>query len=192
MNRTKSRILGALSKLDESLLNPQIRTHSGTVPGTFRNTNVKNQEPNEDRSQDDSHPEVGPSVCQTRHSIDSDLDKAPHKLTGVQEEIRYLPHMVTVVQEENRYRPHSVTSFQEAIPYCSPGIFSEKQKKASSTSQPQFRSENTPATNEADQFLLALQQLATKSNSANINNNINRKSNLPKSLILTMSTIDGY
>ena len=66
-SRTESRILGALSKLDEFLLNPQIRTHSGTIPGTFRNTNVENQEPNEDRSQDDPYPEVGPSVCQSRH-----------------------------------------------------------------------------------------------------------------------------
>ena len=32
-SRTESRILGALSKLDRFLLNPQIRTHSGTVPG---------------------------------------------------------------------------------------------------------------------------------------------------------------
>ena len=42
-SRTKSHILGALSEVDEFLLNPQIRTHSGTVPGTFRNTNVENQ-----------------------------------------------------------------------------------------------------------------------------------------------------
>ena len=77
-SRTESRILGALSKLDEFLLNQQIRTHSGIVPGTFRNTNVENQEPNEDRSQDDPHPEVGLSVCQSRHSIDSDPDEAPH------------------------------------------------------------------------------------------------------------------
>ena len=77
-SKTESRILGALSKLDEFLLNPQIRMHSGTVPGTFRNTNVENQEPNEDRFQDDPHPEVGPSVCQSRHSIDSDTDEAPH------------------------------------------------------------------------------------------------------------------
>ena len=42
-SRTESRILGVLSKLDESLLNPQIRTHSRTVPGTFRNTNVEDQ-----------------------------------------------------------------------------------------------------------------------------------------------------
>ena len=40
-SRTEFRILCALSKLDEFLLNPQIRTHSGNVPGTFRNTSVQ-------------------------------------------------------------------------------------------------------------------------------------------------------
>ena len=54
-----SRFLCALSKLDEFLLNPQIRTHSGTVPGTFRNTNVENQGTNDEDSQSDSHPEAG-------------------------------------------------------------------------------------------------------------------------------------
>ena len=39
---TESRILGAWSKLDEFLFNPQIRTFSGTVPGTFRNADVEN------------------------------------------------------------------------------------------------------------------------------------------------------
>ena len=58
-SRTESRILGALSKLDEFLLNQQIRTHSETVPGTFRNTNVENQGTNEDDSQSDPHPEAG-------------------------------------------------------------------------------------------------------------------------------------
>ena len=78
-SRIESRILCALSKLDEFLLNPQIRTHSGTVPGTFRNTNVKNQGTNEDDSQSDPHPEVGPFVCQSRHSIDSNTDEAPDR-----------------------------------------------------------------------------------------------------------------
>ena len=78
-SRTESRILGVLSKLDEFLLNPQIWTHTGTVPGIFGNTNVENQEPNEDRSQDDPHPNVGPSVCQSRHAIDSDPEEAPHR-----------------------------------------------------------------------------------------------------------------
>ena len=64
---TESRILGALSKLDEFLLNPQIQTHSGTVPGTSRNTDVENQEPNGDRSQNYLDPEVGQSVYQSHH-----------------------------------------------------------------------------------------------------------------------------
>ena len=42
-SRTESRILSAFSNLDEFLLNQQIRTHSGTVLGTFPNTNVDNQ-----------------------------------------------------------------------------------------------------------------------------------------------------
>ena len=58
-SRTESRILGALSKLDEFLLNQQIRTHSGTVPEAFRKTNVDNQGTNEDDSQSDPHPEAG-------------------------------------------------------------------------------------------------------------------------------------
>ena len=67
-----------------------------------------------------------------------------------------------------------VTGVQEVIPYCYRGTSSGKQEKARSTSQPQLRSDNTPATNEADQILLTLQQLASISNSANFNNNINR------------------
>ena len=48
--KTESGILGALSKLDNFLLNPQLRTLSGTAPGTSRNTDVENQEPTGDRS----------------------------------------------------------------------------------------------------------------------------------------------
>ena len=84
-----------------------------------------------------------------------------------------------------------MTATQEEIPYCSRTTLSGKQKKARSTSQPQFRSENTPATIEADQILLALQQLATNSTSANFNNIISRISKLPKSLTTTMPTFDG-
>ena len=101
------------------------------------------------------------------------------------------PHMVTGGPEEIRHNPHTMTATQEKIPYCSPTTSSGKQKKAPSTSQPQFRSENTPAAIEADQILLALQQLATNSNSANFNNNISRISKLPKSLTTTMPTFDG-
>ena len=111
--------------------------------------------------------------------------------TGVQGEIRCRPDLVTGGSEEIRIGHDMVTAAQEEIPYCSSGISSGKQKKARSTSQPQLRSENTPATIEADQILLALQQLATSSNSDNVTNNSNRVSKLPKSLTTTMPTFDG-
>ena len=66
----------------------------------------------------------------------------------------------------------------------------ENKKEGALYKSPQFRSENTPATIEADQILLALQKLATNSNSASFNNNINRISKLSKSLTTTMPTLD--
>ena len=75
--------------------------------------------------------------------------------------------------------------------YCFLSTSSGKQKKNRSTNQPQYRSENTPATIAADQILLALQQLANNNNSANFHNNINRISKLSKSLTTTMPTFDG-
>ena len=230
-SRTESRILVALSKLDEFLLNQQIRTHSETVPGTFRNTNVENQGTNEDDSQSDPHPEAGifrgqntqtfvPKefrdmvtgvIGEVRHCRDmvtgvtgeirhcrdmvtrvtGEIRHCRDMVTGVQGEIRYRPDMVTGGSEEMRNGLDMVTAVQEEIPYCSSGISSGKQKKARSISQPQFRSENTPATFEADQILLALQQLATNNLSANVNNTSNRISKLPKSLTTTMPTFDG-
>ena len=64
--------------------------------------------------------------------------------------------MVTGATEKIREYNHMMTATQEEIPYCSPTTSSGKQTKARSTSQPQFRSENTPATIAADRILLAL------------------------------------
>ena len=188
-SRTESRILCALSKLDEFLSNQQIQPHSKTVPGTFRNTNVENQGTNEDDSQSDPHPEAGIFCGQTTQK--SGPKDCSDMVTGVIGEIRHCRDLVTGGSEEIRNGHDMVTAVQEEIPYCSCGISSGKQKKARSTSQPQFHSENTPATIEADQILLALQQLATNSNSANVNNSSNRISKLPKSLTTTMPTFDG-
>ena len=58
-NKTESRILGALSKLDEFLLNPQVRTCSVAAHGTSRNSNSENRETHGDRSLNDPYPEVG-------------------------------------------------------------------------------------------------------------------------------------
>ena len=84
-----------------------------------------------------------------------------------------------------------VTGVHEEITYCSPSTSPGKQNCIRSTSQPQFRCENTSATFQSDQFLLALQQLANNNNSANFHNNISRNSKVPKSLTATMPTFDG-
>ena len=57
-NKTESRILGALSKLDEFLLNPQVRTCS-VVQGATRNANSENRETHWDLSSNDAYPEGG-------------------------------------------------------------------------------------------------------------------------------------
>ena len=110
--------------------------------------------------------------------------------TGVQRESMYDYDMMTGATEQNR-KCHDMTEIHEEVTYCSPSTSSGKQKKKRSTSQPQFRSENTSATIEADQILLALQQLAINNISANFHNNINRSSKLAKSLNTTMPTFDG-
>ena len=84
-----------------------------------------------------------------------------------------------------------MTGVHEEVTYCPPSTSSGKQKKKRSTSQTQFRSENTPATIEPDQLSLALQQLANNNNSANFHNKMNKISKLPKSLTTTMPTFDG-
>ena len=92
---------------------------------------------------------------------------------------------------ELKESPHMVTGVQDEIADCSPGTSLGKQKKARSTSQPQFCSENTAVKSKEDQILLAFQQFATNSNSANFNNKINRVLKMLKSLTTTMSTFDG-
>ena len=78
INRTDSQILGALSKLDEYLLNPQVRMLSGTVPVASWNNDLENQEPSRDRSQSDPQPKVELSTRRTSNSVDSDREETSH------------------------------------------------------------------------------------------------------------------
>ena len=57
-SKTESRILGALSKLDEFLLNPQVRTCSVAVQETSRNANSENRKTHGVRFSDDHYLEV--------------------------------------------------------------------------------------------------------------------------------------
>ena len=95
-SRTESRILGALSKLDEFLLNPRVRTCSLAVPGTPRNSDSEKREPTGDRSLNDPYPEV---VCSSRRPGNlngSGLEESLYMVTGGPEGIRNRHHMVAL------------------------------------------------------------------------------------------------
>ena len=77
-NRTESRILGALSQLDEFLLNPQFRTCSVAVPGTSRNSDSGNREPNGDRSPNEPCPEAMVSSHHSGNLNSSEVEEYPH------------------------------------------------------------------------------------------------------------------
>ena len=98
-SRTESCIFCALSKLDEFLLNPQIRTHSGTVSGKFRNTNVENQGTNEGDSQSDPHPKAG--VFRSQTTQNSGPEVGHDMMTRVQKQSLCGHDMVTRVQKES-------------------------------------------------------------------------------------------
>ena len=239
-SRTENRILGALARLDDFLMNPLLPGGSGTTPEPTRNASGINQGTNEDDSQNDPHPEASLFHGQreqnsgTERGYDMvtgvterhDMVRAVQKkslwdydmVTGATETNRNRHDMVTGATEMNRNRHemvtgvhrervyghdivtgatqqigncHDLTGVHGEVTYCSSSTSSGKQKKNRSTSQPQFRSENSPATVESDQILLAVQQLANNNNSANFQNNINRIYKLPKSLTTTMPTFDG-
>ena len=68
-SRTESRILGALSKVDEFILNP----------GTSRNNDSQNREPTRDRSLSDPCLEAVFSACHLNDLNDSEQDETHHK-----------------------------------------------------------------------------------------------------------------
>ena len=161
ISRTEDRILGALARLEDFLMNPLLPGHSGITPEPSGNALNTSQGTNEDDSQNDPRPKAGLFRGQITQN------SGP---------------------EDGHYNISLVVRWSHILP---PSTFSGKQKKNRSTSQPQFRSENTFATIEADQILLALQQLANNNNSGNFHNNINRISKLPRSLTTAMPTFQG-
>ena len=81
ISKTESRILGALSKLDQFHLNPQVRTCSVAVPGTSRRANSDSRETHGDCSSDDPYPEVGyfPHLSGQLNSPETETN--PHMVT---------------------------------------------------------------------------------------------------------------
>ena len=80
ISRTESRILGALFKLDEFLLNPQVGTCSVAVPGTCRNNDSENRKATGDRSLSDPSPEAVFSACHSCNLNDAEQDETHHTI----------------------------------------------------------------------------------------------------------------
>ena len=57
-SRTENRVLGALARVDDFLMNPLLQGHSGTTQEPSRNALSTSQGTNEDDSQNDPHPEA--------------------------------------------------------------------------------------------------------------------------------------
>ena len=75
-SKTENRILGALARLDEFLVNPLLPGHSGTTLEMSRNVFSLNPGTNEDDSQSDPHPEAG--------LLNHDREDGHDMATGVQ------------------------------------------------------------------------------------------------------------
>ena len=123
ISKTESGILGALSKLDEFLLNTQVRTCSVAVQGTSRNANSENREIHGDRSSDDPYPDVGYFPHHSGQHSGPKAETNSHMVT------ENYPHMVTGGPEEIRHKPHTMTATQEEIPYCSPTTSSGEKRR---------------------------------------------------------------
>ena len=69
LSRIENRILGALSRPDDFLMNPLVQGHSGAFPEASRNSFNTTHGTNEDDSQSDPHTEAGIFHNQTTQSF---------------------------------------------------------------------------------------------------------------------------
>ena len=82
-SRTENRILGALARLDDFLMNPLLPGHSRTTPEPTWNASHNNQGKKEDGSQNDPHPEAGPFHGQTTRNVSLEDHDRKHSFTCV-------------------------------------------------------------------------------------------------------------
>ena len=108
--------MGALLNIDEILLSPQVRMCSVAVPGTSRNNDSGNREPNGDRSPNNPCPEAMVSSHYFGNLISSEVEEYPDMVTGGPEEIRK--------------RSHSWQEFKKRFPTAPLGLRQENKKRA--------------------------------------------------------------
>ena len=82
-SRTENRILGALARLDDFLMNPLPPRHSGTTLEPSRNALNTSQGTNEDDSQNDPRPDAG--LFHGQMTKNSGPEEGHDMMTGVRE-----------------------------------------------------------------------------------------------------------
>ena len=87
-SRTENRILSALTRLDDFLMNPLIQGHSGITPEMSRNAFSTNQGTNEDDSQSDPHPEAGIFGNQMTQNSGPEDDRDMNFLAKIRKKIK--------------------------------------------------------------------------------------------------------
>ena len=83
-SRTENRILGALARLDNFLMNPLLQGRSGATLEASRTPLSTSQGANEDDSQNDPHPEAG--LFHSQITQNSGPEEDHDMVTGVQRE----------------------------------------------------------------------------------------------------------
>ena len=104
-SRTENRILGALARLDEFLMNPLIQGYSGTTPEMSGNAFSTNQGTNEDDSQSDPHPEA--SIFGNQTMRNSGQEDQHDMVTGVQRERERERESLRPRYDDRSYRTES-------------------------------------------------------------------------------------
>ena len=137
-NGTENRILGALARLDDFLMNRVLPGRSGTTPEPSQNALKTSQGTNEDNSQNDPHPEAG--LFHGQMTQNSDPGECSYMVTGVQRERerereRVCSHDMVTGATKQLGNCHNMTG----VHILPPSTSSRKQKKNRSTSQKHLR-----------------------------------------------------
>ena len=128
-SRTENRILGAVARLDDFLMNPLLPGHSGTTPKPSRHALNTSQGTNADDSQNDPRPEAGLFYGQMtqnsgpgeRHDLVTGVQRKSlcdrDVVAGVQRRSLCGHDMVTGAAEQIGNR-HDMTGVHEEVTYC--------------------------------------------------------------------------
>ena len=99
-SKTENRILGALARLGDFLMNPLLQGHSGTTPEPSQNALSTSQGTNENDSQNGLHPEAG--LFHSQLTENSGPKDGHDMVTGAKEQNRSCNDMTEVHEEVNQ------------------------------------------------------------------------------------------